>query len=74
MQPMSRVHSKYLAFPVLKCFANTINLAVRKGLEDNVISRLLGKVKALVSVFKQSYLKTEELHNNEKMQDIKVTL
>ena len=56
--------------PFLGCFAHTINLAVSKGLDENSVKRLTGKVRSLVSTFKHSYLKTQDLHDNQKLLDI----
>ena len=59
--------------PHLGCFAHTINLAVSKGLDDkdnSTIKRLLGRARALVSTFRHSYIKTEDLKRNEKLLDL----
>ena len=63
---------KHYIVPHIGCFAHTINLSVNKGLEDTAVKKLLGRVRALVSTFKQSYLRTEDLHRNEKLLDLKV--
>ncbi|XP_014680050.1 PREDICTED: zinc finger BED domain-containing protein 4-like [Priapulus caudatus] len=57
--------------PHFGCFAHTINLSVSKGLDDPAMKKLLGRVRALVSTFKQSYLRTEQLHINEKLVGLK---
>ena len=57
--------------PHIGCFAHTINLAVCKGLEIDQVKRLSGKVRTLITTFKHSYLKTEDLHQNQKLLDLK---
>ena len=57
--------------PHLGCFAHTINLCVSKGLDVDQVKRLTGKVRTLITTFKHSYLKTEELRKNEKLLDLK---
>lgn len=59
--------------PHFGCFAHTINLAVSKGLEDrdnSVIKRLIGRARSLVSTFRHSYIKTEDLRKNEQLLDL----
>lgn len=59
-----------LDMPHFGCFAHTINLAVSKGLNDTSVKKVIGKVRTLVSKFKTSYLRKEELQNNEKLLEL----
>ena len=61
-------HAKY---PHIGCFAHTLNLAVSKCMNVSEVSFLVGKCRKLVSVFKQSYLKTMSLHNAQAVLEIK---
>ncbi len=56
--------------PHTGCFAHTIILSVGKALEDTSVKNVLGKTRSLVPTFKTSYLKTEDLHKNEKLKDL----
>lgn len=51
--------------PHIGCFGHTLNLAVNRCLSISEVSALLGKCRKLVSVFKQSSLKTSALHTAE---------
>ena len=57
--------------PHIGCAAHTLNLSVNSGLSDTRIQSLLGKVRALVTLFKTSYIKTELLHKNQKVLELK---
>ena len=57
--------------PHIGCAAHTLNLSVNNGLSDTRIQSLLGKVRALVTMFKTSYIKTELLHKNQKVLELK---
>ena len=51
-------------------FAHTLNLAVGKALEEKQLHKTIARVHNLVTTFKTSYLKTEALHENQKLQAI----
>ena len=53
--------------PHYPCFAHTLNLSVNKGLRMPEIDRLTGKVRQLVAVFKQSYIKKLALREQESL-------
>ncbi|XP_045198743.2 E3 SUMO-protein ligase ZBED1-like [Mercenaria mercenaria] len=57
--------------PHFGCFGHILNLAVNRCLSVPEISSLLGKCRKLVSVFKQSSLKTTALHTTEANLELK---
>ena len=58
-------------YPHFGCFAHTLNLCVKKGINIPEISRVVGKCRKLVAFFKQSDLKTTKLIQAEKVLDLK---
>ena len=60
--------------PHFGCGPHTLQLGLNKGLEDPAVKKLAGKVRALVSKFRKSYLKTQELRENQKLLGLKVYL
>lgn len=57
--------------PHLGCFGHTLNLAVNRCLSVPEVSALIGKCRKLVSVFKQSCLKTSALNAAQETLDLK---
>ncbi|XP_041834649.1 zinc finger BED domain-containing protein 4-like [Melanotaenia boesemani] len=56
--------------PQIGCFAHTINLASQKATELNQISRLLGKVRRIVTFFHRSPTAAHILENKQEMLNI----
>ena len=50
-----------LGWPRLSCFGHNLHLSIGKGLNDEKISRVLGRCRALVAHFHRSWKKNEEL-------------
>jgi hypothetical protein len=57
--------------PHIGCFGHILNLAVNRCLSVTEVNALIGKCRKLVSVFKQSSLKTTALHVAEANLDLK---
>lgn len=52
--------------PHIGCFAHTINLACQRGLKVNSMSRLMGRIRKIVSFFHRSTTATAALKRNKK--------
>lgn len=58
-------------FPHIGCFSHTLNLAVNRAMSVNEVQPLIGKCRKLVSVFKQSYMKSIAAKNAEAALELK---
>lgn len=53
--------------PHIRCFAHTVNLAAHKGMAVNQVSRLLGRVRKIVTFFHKSTTAAAVLSDKQKM-------
>ena len=58
--------------PHIGCFAHTINLACQRGLQVNTVSRLLGRVRRIVSFFHRSTTAAAMLKTKQKLLELPV--
>ena len=59
-----------LNWPRLSCFGHNLHLTIGKGLNDNRISRVLGKCCSLVAYFHRSWKKNRDLQHKQEELDL----
>lgn len=63
---------KFTGLNHVGCAAHTLNLSVNKALDVELVKEITGKCRRLVSQFKMSALKTDELFKAEEKEEIGV--